>query len=242
MGDFGDDCAHSSGNLHLQNNHLSYTGHDCERIPEELSKLYGTKVKTLDLSFNSLHSLRGLEKFGQLTELILDNNQLNDAVIIPYLPHLHTLSLNKNNISNLEDLVDQITNQLPNLTYLSLLRNRACPDQLTDCEKDENDYLRYRSYVLYKLPKLNFLDSRPVSSHEKAEAMRRGKFMKVARPNNKEESNLPSQSMGARRENYTPLPLPGRAAEDHKGAYGKCKYRYSGKHSEGNRFIRNNDL
>lgn len=26
------------------------------------------------------------------------------------------------------------------------------------------------------------------------------------------------------------------------GSYGKCKYRYNGKHSEGNRFISNNDL
>lgn len=78
---------------------LCYSGQKCQRIPEALVKLYGAKVQSLDLSYNELVTLRGLEGFPLLTELVLDNNQLTDTLVLPYLPHLHTLSLNKNNVS-----------------------------------------------------------------------------------------------------------------------------------------------
>lgn len=38
----------------------------------------------------------------------------------------------------------KIRDNLPSLTYLSLLGNKACPDQLTDLENDDEDYQRYR--------------------------------------------------------------------------------------------------
>ena len=41
-------------------------------------------------------------------------------------------------------------------------------------------YNRY--YVLYKLPKLTFLDSRTVSSAERSEARRKGEFTRVVKP------------------------------------------------------------
>ena len=44
-------------------------------------------------------SLNGLYCFENLEELILDNNQLGDDVEIPVMASLHTLTLNKNNIS-----------------------------------------------------------------------------------------------------------------------------------------------
>lgn len=53
----------------------------------------------MDLSFNSLYNLKGLNGFQTLQELILDNNELNDNIQFPFLPYLHTLSLNKNNVS-----------------------------------------------------------------------------------------------------------------------------------------------
>lgn len=80
---------------------LCYSGQKCQRIPEALVKLYGPKVQSLDLSYNELVNLKGLDGFTELRELVLDNNQLTDSLIIPYLPHLHTLSLNKNRVSNM---------------------------------------------------------------------------------------------------------------------------------------------
>ena len=45
-------------------------------------------------------SLGGLENFKVLEELIMDNNELTDSSLtLPFLPHLHTITLNKNQIS-----------------------------------------------------------------------------------------------------------------------------------------------
>ena len=45
-------------------------------------------------------------------------------------------------------------------------------------------FVRY--YVLYRLPNLNFLDSRPVKSKEKEEAQRVGAHMKIVAPSSEE--------------------------------------------------------
>ncbi|XP_068909601.1 leucine-rich melanocyte differentiation-associated protein isoform X1 [Tenebrio molitor] len=219
---------------------LCYSGQKCQRIPEALVKLYGAKVQSLDLSYNELVTLRGLEGFPLLTELVLDNNQLTDTLVLPYLPHLHTLSLNKNNIVDIESLIVKIRHNLPSLTYLSLLGNKACPNQLSNIDNDDEDYQRYRYYVLHHLPALKFLDSNKVREWEKGEARRRGQFMKVVRPN---LSNIDENSRNNTISNpFTPLPKSIRSPDDFRGAYGKCRYRYNGKHSEGNRFICNSDL
>lgn len=39
-----------------------------------------------------------------------------------------------------------------------------------------------RYYVLYRLPNLTFLDSRPVRSKEREEAQRVGSYMKIVAP------------------------------------------------------------
>lgn len=77
---------------------LCYIGQEVTCIPEILGKMYGSKVRSLDLSFNSLNTLKHLELFPDLEELILDNNNLNDNIKLPHLPHLHTLSMNNNNV------------------------------------------------------------------------------------------------------------------------------------------------
>ena len=45
-----------------------------------------------------------MEAFTRLEELILDNNDLGDSVIFPHLKNLHTLMLNKNRVSFLENV------------------------------------------------------------------------------------------------------------------------------------------
>ncbi|CAH0605848.1 unnamed protein product [Chrysodeixis includens] len=225
--------------LYFENNQLSYCGQECRRIPPALQTMYGAKVKCLDLSYNSIETLKGLDQFGRLEELILDNNKLNDAISFPYLASLRTLSLNNNEIVDLEELIDKISKRFPSLTYLSLLSNKACPNQLSDIDKDDSDYQRYRYFVIYMLPNLRFLDSRRISSEEQKEAAIRGEFMRVRRPPTDECDALPVQAKG------TPgraLPVDFGALGKHRGAYGKCNYKYTGKHSEGNRFIVNSDL
>ncbi|XP_050685574.1 leucine-rich melanocyte differentiation-associated protein-like isoform X2 [Leptidea sinapis] len=191
-------------------------------------------------SFNSIETLKGLERFTRLEELVLDNNKLGDTVTFPPLPYLKTLSLNNNQIVNLEALINKLCDSYPSLSYLSLLSNKACPNQLSDRDKDESDYQRYRYYVLYKLSNLHFLDSRRVSPPERLEASSRGEFTRVRRPSSNQDVTdtiSPPPAFTAR-----PLPLDLSTLGKHKGTYGKCRYKYTGKHSEGNRFILNSDL
>ncbi|XP_054937139.1 leucine-rich melanocyte differentiation-associated protein [Physeter macrocephalus] len=133
-------------------------------------------------SHKEKRSLEGLSAFGSLEELILDNNLLGDDLVLPGLPRLHTLTLNKNQITDLECLLDHLAEATPALEYLSLLGNVACPNELVSLEKDEEDYKRYRCFVLHKLPNLKFLDARKVTKQEREEALVRGAFMKVVKP------------------------------------------------------------
>ncbi|XP_042883248.1 leucine-rich melanocyte differentiation-associated protein-like isoform X2 [Penaeus japonicus] len=242
---------------------LCFVGQDCQRIPSILGATYGLQTKRLDLSYNAIRSLEGLEKFPYLEELVLDNNYIDDSVMIPYLDTLHTLSLNKNKVSNLDKLLDQVREQLPNLRYLSLLGNVACPDQLSSADTDERDYKRYRLYVLHRLPALKFLDSSSVRRSEAREARKRGALHRVPRPGVETALNSLStggtlqdatvdSSMKAKRLNGDKASTNGTTGKrdsseaptqtQHTGAYGVRRYKYVGHNSEGNRFIRNEHL
>ncbi|BFZ17620.1 hypothetical protein BsWGS_20659 [Bradybaena similaris] len=219
---------------------LSFVGGDVEELPEDLIQNYCNVTFQLDLSFNKLRSLHGLEHFQQLRELVLDNNELNDTVVFPHLKDLHTLTLNKNKLTDLHGLLEQLIGQLPSLTYLSLLGNKACPNELSALDKDDEDYLRYRYYVLYKLPGLKFLDSTPVTAAEVAEAKRVGPYTLVVRPKD-DDLELATEDTSVeetRRDQYTPLPAS--VATDNikpQGFWTKSKAKYIGRNSEGNRFI-----
>ncbi|XP_027452961.1 leucine-rich melanocyte differentiation-associated protein isoform X4 [Zalophus californianus] len=172
---------------------VSYIGQDCREIPEHLGRDCGHFAKRLDLSFNLLRSLEGLSAFRSLEELILDNNLLGNDLMLPGLPRLHTLTLNKNQITDLECLLDHLAEVTPALEYLSLLGNVACPNELVSLEKDEEDYKRYRCFVLHKLPNLKFLDARKVTRQEREEALLRGSFMKVVKPKISEAADITKQ-------------------------------------------------
>ncbi|KAK6618213.1 hypothetical protein RUM44_002664 [Polyplax serrata] len=195
--------------------------------------------------------------FSPESGIVFDNTRLSfigrDCYKIPkiipirYGSKVDILDLSSNSLTtlqiiNLELFLHKVKESLPSLKYLSLLGNKACPNQLSDMNKDEEDYRRYRYYVINQLPNLQFLDSTCVSTEEKQEAQMRGHLMKVAKPQKasfpiKHEDNYISSP-----NQYTPLPKTRRAIDDHQGIYGKCFYKYSGKHSEGNRFIQNHDL
>ena len=68
------------------------------KIPPVLCKLYGSKAIRLDLSYNFIDNLEGLEKFTKLEELILDTNILDDGTSFYPNKGLLALSLNKNKV------------------------------------------------------------------------------------------------------------------------------------------------
>lgn len=52
--------------------------------------------------------------------------------------------LNYTHIKDLDILIDELQKHVTSLRYLSLLGNEACPDQLSNTDKDDEDYHRYR--------------------------------------------------------------------------------------------------
>jgi len=181
----------------------------------------GSDIQRLDLSYNSLHKLKGLEIVAEsLEELILDNNQLTslDFLNPTTFKNLHTLTLNKNKISDIKALLQVLKRRTPALTYLSLLGNPMTPDNLTPAScPDETDHQIYRYHVLHHLPTLRFLDHREVTLKERQEA-RKGLYGKLD------------------------LPLHDWFNTVSKSKQGKRKFKYVGKNSEGNRFIKDGDL
>eukprot|EP00055_Hartaetosiga_balthica_P017961 m.125821 g.125821 ORF g.125821 m.125821 type:complete len:294 (-) comp9433_c4_seq1:1649-2530(-) len=237
-----DDLMERIQSVSLSNGTLSCAFRDFDSFPPTLAERYGSLTKRLDLSHNCLNAVDHIEKFTALEELILDNNAIEMLSLPQPLPRLHTLSLNKNEISNIDTLLATLREATPNLTYLSLLGNLACPNELV--EKEEKDYQRYRYLVLHHIPSLKFLDSRKVTEEEASMAAKQGQYMKAV------VMNLDDLEEQQRNHNQTHSesqysPLPGENEQDfsqHKGSVGRCKYVYYGRHSEGNRFIRNNDL
>ncbi|KAI4812550.1 hypothetical protein KUCAC02_023926 [Chaenocephalus aceratus] len=75
--------AHNESLVALNGTQISYIGHDCKDIPDFLGDTYGLFARRLDLSFNQLRSLAGLEMFIELEELIVDNNLLGNDLLLP---------------------------------------------------------------------------------------------------------------------------------------------------------------
>ncbi|GAB5578502.1 leucine-rich melanocyte differentiation-associated protein isoform X6 [Prionailurus iriomotensis] len=118
-----------------------------------------------------------------------------------------------------------------------ILDNNLLGNDLVDTSFGVPQPAGYRCFVLHKLPNLKFLDARKVTRKEREEALVRGSFMKVVKP------KASSDHVEASPEHpYTPLPSASRDLTNHRGVLGKCRYVYYGKNSEGNRFIRDDQL
>eukprot|EP01103_Thecamoeba_quadrilineata_P003955 TRINITY_DN1368_c0_g1_i2.p1 TRINITY_DN1368_c0_g1~~TRINITY_DN1368_c0_g1_i2.p1 ORF type:complete len:232 (-),score=27.30 TRINITY_DN1368_c0_g1_i2:218-913(-) len=166
--------------LILDGKQMSYVGGGLKEIPTYLGEQYGPFIENLDLSNNEIKSIANLSQFSKLKTLVLDNNLIESKQKLPKLTTLHTLCVNSNNIDDIEIFLNEVKKQFPNVSYLSLLKNPDCPNFFTG--KDQQDYQRYRYFVLHKMPNLKFLDSSPVTPTELKEAKRVGQFMRVARP------------------------------------------------------------
>ncbi len=129
-----------------------------------------------------------------------------------------------------------------------MLGNMACPNQLVDSTKDDYDYSRYRKYVLHSLRKLKFLDSYEISKTEKEIILKESQFYDVITYSDPVDSSKKQpNNKAAKKDPWTPLPTAKKEENTSgdapvKGTFGYCKYVYHGKQSEGNRFIRNDDL
>jgi len=230
-----------TASVQVNEGRLSCVGQDLKLVPPWLQTKYGD-LTSVDLSYNGITVLDSLEGFTKLESLVVDSNCLEAKQDrLPRIPTLTTLCVNDNNIVDIDQWLTCVATCFPSLTYLSMLKNPACPNYFIG--KDQQDYARYRLFVLHRLPGLKFLDSSPVTAQERAEAKRVGHLMRVARPS--EEAQSPTASApsveptsDAAEDEEDALQAPGRG----KASYGVSRYVYQGKQSEGNRFILNEDL
>lgn len=158
---------------------LVCVGGNFKIVPEVLAKAYGDRVIRLDLSFNKLTSLDGVEMFETLEELVLDNNSLDHTMNLELLTNLSALSVNNNKIADLHTWVRSLTEHCPNLTFLSMVKNKACPHFAAALESS-GEYELYRHYIIYALKNLRFLDSRAITAQERLDAAQR--FKNASRP------------------------------------------------------------
>jgi len=213
---------------------LNLTGQSLESIPLSLCKnKSASSIHTLILTKNKLRSLKGLEHFQSITTLQLDRNGLQHIDDFPKLPMLKTLWLNNNKLKNLHSLLLILKKQCPHLEYLSLLFNPICP---TMDPSTEQLHTRYRLTVIYHLPSVTFLDTEAVQMKERQEALKRGKFLIVAKPSLDQLKEV-QDVVEEEEEDVAPYKNVKPAA-----FLGKGRIKYDGRESEGNRFILNQDL
>jgi hypothetical protein len=129
-----------------------------------------------------------------------------------------------------------------------MMRNPCCPAFFDIMEEKQEDYRRHREFILYKLPKLQYLDATSVTDEERTVSARRGSFLKSkARPKAKKSSNVDAAQLAAQRayeeekKRKTDLRKKKNKTSTFLGLGGN-ESRYESNASEGNRFIRDDDL
>lgn len=143
---------------------------DVEGPPSDLAQKYGSHITELDLSYNRISDLRFLSEFPALTSLVLDHNQVTSQVKIPEMRQLHTLWLNHNHIKNLGMFITTLATQCPNLRILSMMNNEAAPSFFNGGSYEQ--YADFRHFVISRLPKLEVLDYKGVTTAERNESSR----------------------------------------------------------------------
>ena len=129
------------------------------------------KFLVLDLTennFNGLNDLKFLFDFVNLKTLIIDKNQIQSNIRLPYMHNLSTLWLNHNKIENLAIFVQNISMSCPSLIYLSMINNKASPSYFNGGTLAE--YNDYRFFTISKLPKLSMLDDKKITAEERAQS------------------------------------------------------------------------
>jgi len=221
--------------IKFSNGKLSIVGNqDLEEIPASLGE-YGKNTKELAIRECKLSKVSNLNKFTELTSLVLDNNRIGDENEFHTIETLENLWLNNNNICYLDRFLNGIEGKYPRLKYLSLLKNPCCPNYFVG--KGSNDYNKYRATVIGSIPTLKFLDASPVTVQERlaAEKQKQRTYKLDSKEYQKkgtgyavgEEKGLPEKEYDNNMD---------------KAILGRTKYVYYGKHSEGNRFIIDTNL
>jgi len=116
-----------------------------------------TNLTWLDLSFNKIKKIEGLETLTKLGDLSLYNNEIEKIENLDAQVHLNVFSIGQNQIKKLDNVM--YLRQFKNLRLVNLAGNPI---------SKEHDY---RSYVLSHIKDLTYLDYRRVASADVQSAM-----------------------------------------------------------------------
>ena len=120
---------------------------------KELKKLK-SKLEVLDISQNLIISLKGFDGFNKLRVLNLDHNFLVSLETMPNFGKLDTLSLNHNRLNDLANVVKNISKRCPSILHLSLLKNPINPGP-----EKEAEYETFRKTFKRAFKKMMSLDA-----------------------------------------------------------------------------------
>lgn len=226
---------------------LILEGRDLQEIPKKIALKHGPSTKLLNIKENRITTANNINFFTNLTTLILDKNDLTQISFFPTMPTVKTLWFNNNKCNDLNGICKDLARCFPNLEYLSMLNNPCCPAFYDDTVLGADKYRRYRLLLSFHLQKLRFLDATPITAAERNDANLKGQFLgKTAKPSRK--SNRPlSPGLSKEEVEYENAKLRRKSKVKKRTSssllgIGNADHRYDGRHSEGNRFITNNDL
>lgn len=218
------------GQVISENPHsISFCYREIKTVPLFLED-FTNNITYLNLSHNQLTNIENLRNFVKLNHLVLDNNELDDSAKFPVLYTLQTLEMNNNQFKNISSLTKKLSKSYPLLNYLSLLGNKACPSDILGSQNSKDDYQKYRRAVVKQLDNLKFLDFKTVDETDGRLPKRKSVDAKKRHREVQETDERLEESS----ENYK--------TEKRDTQVKEMTFRYSGKNSEGNRFIKNKDL
>jgi len=198
---------------------------------------------TLNLSENRLSPPCNLHHFSKVHTLVLDKNGLKSVAGFAKMLSVTTLWFNNNNVTDIVGFLDDVASSFPNVTYLACMRNPCSPPLAIVSEEDVETTRRFRLYVIYRLPKLQFLDSSPVSQNERKEASQKGQYLAPRRPTGVSGGSLsPASASSMPVAPSAPQAVTTEALKRPSSFLGLGSSRYDGANSEGNRFITDKHL
>ncbi|XP_061391884.1 leucine-rich melanocyte differentiation-associated protein-like [Musca vetustissima] len=130
---------------------LNLSHRNLRELDTAIIAAHGECIEYLDISHNRVSRLEWLYQMPNLRCLIMDDNRLRENHFEKLkkvsLPKITTLTLNKNELSDLDSTAEMLKQIFPNLEYLSLHGNPMCPDDL--CLQPFSEFVPYE-YAHYR--------------------------------------------------------------------------------------------
>lgn len=117
----------------------------------------------LDLSFNLIEKIEGLESLYQLEDLSLFSNRITKLENLDALINLNLLSVGENEIYSLDDTVKYLAGLKNNLEVLQIKENRF--------KEKIQDGKEYKPLVIAYLSNLKYLDYELIDQKERDAAL-----------------------------------------------------------------------